>query len=56
MVRAIRQDSGCTVIMISHSMDEVAHLVDRVLVMNQGQIVMQGTPREIFERSEELRL
>lgn len=57
-VRALNEVEGITVILITHYMEEVVH-ADQVLVMDQGKIKMQGTPKEIFsqvERLKELRL
>lgn len=55
LVKGIHEGRHCTVIMVSHSMDEVARVASRVIVMNRAEIVLDGTPREVFERSEELR-
>ena len=52
-VRELNADEHITVLWITHYMEEVTE-ADRVLVMNQGRIVMEGTPREIFSRVEEL--
>lgn len=57
-VRGLNQVEGVTVILITHYMEEIIH-ADRVFVMDQGRIAMEGTPREIFsqvERLKELRL
>ena len=57
-VRGLNQVEGVTVILITHYMEEIIH-ADRVFVMDQGKIAMEGTPREIFsqvERLKELRL
>lgn len=57
-VRGLNQVEGVTVILITHYMEEIIH-ADKVFVMDQGKIAMQGTPREIFsqvERLKELRL
>lgn len=57
-VRALNEVEGITVILITHYMEEVIH-ADKVFVMDDGHIEMQGTPREIFsqvERLKELRL
>jgi energy-coupling factor transport system ATP-binding protein len=43
-----------TVILVSHSMEDIARLVDRILVINSGKIVLQGTPKEIFMKFDEL--
>ena len=47
-------ESGKTIILVSHSMDDVANYVDRLLVMNRGKLVMDGRPGEIFARFREL--
>ena len=53
-VRALNDVEKMTVILITHYMEEVIH-ADKVLVMDQGKVVMQGTPREIFSHVERLR-
>ncbi len=57
-VRALNDVEGITVILITHYMEEIIH-ANKVFVMDEGKIAMQGTPREIFsqvERLKELRL
>lgn len=57
-VRALNDVEGITVVLITHYMEEIIH-ANKVFVMDQGRIAMQGTPREIFsqvERLKELRL
>lgn len=44
----IRRDTGCAVIMVSHSMEDVARHSRRIAVMNDGAIVATGTPEEVF--------
>lgn len=44
-----------TVIMVSHSMDEVARYANRLIVMNQGEIEAEGTPAEVFKHAQRLR-
>ncbi len=46
---ALKQKQKLTVILVSHSMEDVAKLVDKLAVMYQGRIVSQGTSREIFQ-------
>lgn len=53
-VRALNEVEGVTVILITHYMEEIIH-ADRVFVMDQGKIAMQGTPREIFSQVEKLK-
>lgn len=48
-------DRGVTVIMVSHSMDDVSRLCDRLFVLNRGKIAFSGTPSEVFIHGEELR-
>jgi energy-coupling factor transport system ATP-binding protein len=54
LVRSIHETRRCTVVMVSHSMDEVARVASRVIVMNKAEIAIDGAPREVFERSAEL--
>ena len=49
-----RRTRNATIIMVSHSMDDVARLTDRLLVMNGSCLAMDGTPAEVFSRAEEL--
>ncbi len=53
-VRGLNDVEGITIILITHYMEETVH-ADRIFVMNEGQIAMEGTPREIFSRPEELK-
>ena len=47
LIRGIH-DSGVTVVMVSHSMDDVGRLCDRLFVLNKGEIAYSGTPAEVF--------
>ena len=49
-----RRKHNATIMMVSHSMDDVARLTDRLLVMNGSHLAMDGTPAEVFTRAEEL--
>ena len=53
-VRRLNEEMGITVVLITHFMDEAVQ-ADRVVVMDDGRIVMQGTPREVFSQVEKLR-
>ena len=53
-VSAYHQETGATVIMVSHSMEEIARTVSRIVVMNQGEIAMDGSREAIFSREHEL--
>ena len=46
---------GVTVIMVSHSMDDVGRLCDRLYVLEHGKIAFSGTPCEVFRHADELR-
>ena len=52
MVQELHAQGGVTVIMVSHSMDDVARLATRLVVMSKGELVATGTPREIFRQVE----
>lgn len=54
-VRTLREKLGITVILVSHSMDDIARFADRLLVLNDGELYMQGTAKAIFARDEEMR-
>jgi len=53
-VRGLNEVEGVTVILITHYMEEIIH-ADKVFVMDKGKIAMEGTPREIFSKVEELK-
>ena len=53
-IEAYRQAKNATVMMVSHSMEDVARLTDRLLVMNGSRLAMDGTPSEVFSRAQEL--
>ncbi len=53
-IRAYHRQTGATVVMVSHSMDEVAENVDRIVVLANAGVVMSGTPHEVFSRAQEL--
>lgn len=55
LIRDLHRESGATIVMVSHSMDDVASLAERVIVMNHGRVAMDGKPRDIFSRGDELR-
>ncbi len=54
MIKSYREQTGCTVIFVSHSMEDVAYLADRVIVINQAEIAMAGSVEEVFSRGDEL--
>lgn len=53
-IRDYHQAHNATIILVSHSMEEVARSVDRLVVVNDGRLPFQGTPREVFRHGAEL--
>ena len=49
-----KRESGATVLIVSHNMDDAARLCERLIVFDHGHVVMDGTPEEVFSRPEEL--
>lgn len=54
LIRRIHRKERMTILLVSHNMGDIAELADRVLVMNRGKLVMNGTPAEVFSRGESL--
>lgn len=55
LIRRIHRQEDMTILLVSHNMGDIAELADRVLVMNRGRLVMNGTPAEVFARGKQLR-
>ena len=53
-IKKMHKTLGITVILVSHSMEDIAKLVDRVIVLNKGRVWYEGNPGEVFSRAEEL--
>ena len=53
-IAKLHRESSITVILVSHSMEDVARYVDRLIVMNRGSVFMQGTPAQVFRHYEAL--
>ena len=53
-IEAYRRSKNATIMMVSHSMNDVARLADRLLVMNDATLAMDGTPEQVFTRAQEL--
>lgn len=54
-IKAIHDNYGITILLVSHNMEKIAEMVDRLLVMNKGEIILDGSPRQIFaQHAEEL--
>ena len=55
MVRTIHRNENNIIFLVSHNMNDIARMSDKVLVMDHGKLVMDGTPEEVFSRGEELK-
>ena len=53
-IRAYHKAQNATIIMVSHSMEEMARTVDRLVVVNDGKIALEGAPRQVFQHGREL--
>ena len=53
-IRDYQRNKNRPIILVSHSMDEIAQNVDRIVVLKSAHVLMQGTPAEVFRRAEEL--
>jgi len=53
-IRILHEKTGNTIILVSHSMEDVARLVDKIIVFHEGKIEYTGTPKEVFAYSKEL--
>jgi energy-coupling factor transport system ATP-binding protein len=54
LIARMHRERGMTVILVSHSMEDVAKYVQRIIVMNQGAVMFDDTPREVFKHYKEL--
>ena len=54
LISGLRRDTGITIVLVSHSMEDVAENVDRIIVMNKGSVAFDGLPKEVFVHYEEL--
>ena len=54
LVKKLHDEVGITIILVSHSMDDVADYVDRIIVMNKGRVAFDDVPKEVFRHRQEL--
>ena len=54
MIQNYHRETGATVLIVSHSMEDIARIADRLLVMSDSHVFACGTPREVFARGEEI--
>lgn len=53
-IKQLQKETGITIILVSHSMEDVAEYVDRIIVMNKGRVMFDDIPKEVFKHYEEL--
>ena len=53
-IQAYHRAKGAAVVLVSHSMEEIARNVDRIVVLSDGKVYMEGTPKQVFARAHEL--
>lgn len=54
LIAKMHKELGITVILVSHSMEDVAQYVERIIVMNSGEVMLDGAPKEVFRHYKEL--
>ncbi len=54
LITKLRRESNMSIVLVSHSMEDVAAYVERIVVMNQGKVMMDGSPHEVFSHVEQL--
>ena len=54
LISKLHKEMGITIILVSHSMDDVADYVQRIIVMNKGRVAYDGEPKEVFKHYKEL--
>ena len=53
-IASLHKETGMTVVLVSHSMEDIAKYADRIIVMNQGEVMLNDTPKEVFSHYREL--
>ncbi len=54
LIKKLQAETGMTIILVSHSMEDVANYVDRIIVMNGGSVMLDGAPKDVFSHYKEL--
>lgn len=55
MLKTIKQETNCTIVLVSHSMEDIANYAERLIVMNKGKVVYDDVPMEVFKNYKELK-
>lgn len=56
LIKKLHEERKCTIILVSHSMEDVANYADRLIVMHEGMVVLDGRTRDVFSHHEELEM
>lgn len=51
-IRKLHEKKGITIVFISHNMEDIVNMADKVIIMNQGKILLEGSPKEVFDMSQ----
>ncbi|MBR6664745.1 MAG: energy-coupling factor transporter ATPase [Lachnospiraceae bacterium] len=54
LIKRLQKETGITIILVSHSMEDVAEYVERIIVMNKGKVMYDDVPKEVFKHHKEL--
>lgn len=54
LIKKLHEEMKITIVLVSHSMDDVADYVERIIVMNHGEVFLDGTPRNVFSHKQQL--
>jgi len=54
LIKKLQKETGITIILVSHSMEDVAEYVERIIVMNRGKVMYDDVPKEVFKHHKEL--
>lgn len=54
LLKELNKNAGITVVIVSHSMEDIAKYADRMVVLSRGSVALEGVPREIFRHGEEI--
>lgn len=53
-IKKIHREYGITIVIVSHNMEDIARLADKVIIMKKGEKLLEGTPAEVFEKADEI--
>lgn len=54
-IAALHKEQGITVVLVSHNMEDIARLTNKIFVLDKGRLVLEGTPKEVFSKPEQVR-